>query len=150
MYRVVNGETLLVNGITNKWYRLNQVGTQILERFERPATLKQIVERISEEFAIEEVSDDELCSDVHEFIEYLLQERMIRAESSPASPRGLIRIDDWRDELDAVGVELEVPIWAKIELSTACHLHCAHCYIPAPERSLKRELNCCSSTRRVE
>ena len=48
----------------------------------------------------------------------------------------LTRIDDWRDELDAAGVELAIPTWAKIDFSTACHLHCAHCYIPAPERSL--------------
>jgi len=140
MCRIVGGETLLVNGITNKWYRLNQVGTQILDRLKEPGTIKQIIESLFEEFLIEELSPEELCNDVDEFIQYLLQERMIRVESSPPSPRGLIRVDDWRDELDAVGVELEVPTWAKIELSTACHLHCAHCYIPAPERSLKREL----------
>jgi radical SAM protein with 4Fe4S-binding SPASM domain len=140
IYRLVGGETLLVNSITNKWYRLNQVGTQIFECLKQPATIKQLLDKLSDEFALDEVSPEELITDVRDFIQYLLQERVIRPEARPPAPKGSICVDDWRDELDAVGMELGIPTWAKIEISTACHLHCAHCYIPAPERSLKKEL----------
>ncbi len=140
IYRLVSDETLLVNSISNKWYRFNQVGALIFEHLKEPSSIKQVVDKLSDEFAFDEVSPEELFADVSEFVQYLLEERVIRPESRPAAPKGFIRVDDWRDELDAVGIELGIPTWAKIELSTACHLHCAHCYIPAPERSLKREL----------
>lgn len=139
-YRVVGGETLLVNGVTNKWYRLNEVGTLIFEQLKQPSTIAQVLHRFDGEFALDDVAPEELLTDVRDFIQYLVEERVLRPASSPPAPRGFLRVDDWRDELDAVGIELEIPTWAKIELSTACHLHCAHCYIPAPERSLKREL----------
>lgn len=138
--RMVGGETLLVNGVTNKWYRLNQVGTLIFEQLKQPATIGQVLDKFSGEFALDDVSPEELFTDVDDFIQYLVGEQIIRPASRPPAPKGFLRVDDWRDELDAVGIELEIPTWAKIELSTACHLHCAHCYIPSPERSLKREL----------
>lgn len=139
-YRLIAGETLLVNGVTNKFYRLNQVGTLIFEQLKQPSAVGQVLDKLSGEFALDDVSPKELFADVSDFIQYLIAERVIRPASRPPAPKGFLRIDDWRDELDAVGIELEIPTWAKIELSTTCHLHCAHCYIPAPERSLKREL----------
>jgi MoaA/NifB/PqqE/SkfB family radical SAM enzyme len=140
IYRVVEGEALLVNVVSNKWYRLNQVGTMILECLKRPAMIDQIYDTISNEFSDDEISRQELYSDIHDFVQYLIDEQVIRPESQPPRPKGLLRVDDWRDELDATGIELMIPTWAKIEVSTACHLGCAHCYIPATERSLKREL----------
>ncbi|OLE53166.1 MAG: hypothetical protein AUG51_14325 [Acidobacteria bacterium 13_1_20CM_3_53_8] len=140
IYRIIEDECLLVNGVTNKWYRLNQVGTLILENLKQPSTIKQLFDKVSGEISIDEVSPEELYTDINDFVHYLIAEQVIRPTRQPPRPKGLIRVDDWRDELDAVGVELMIPTWAKIEVSTTCHLSCAHCYIPATERSLKREL----------
>ena len=93
IYRIVCGETLLVNGITNRWHRLNEVGTQILERLKKPVTVKQIIRDLSAKFTVEEVSPEELSTDVNDFIEYLLQEQIIRADSRQPARRGLIRVD---------------------------------------------------------
>src|SRR5262245_52098012 len=130
IYRIVNDEALVVNGITNKWYRLNSVGALILERLKSPGTLGDLCDTISTELSIDEITPEELRTDTEEFLQYLYDERIVRPASQAPSPKGHLRVDDWRDEMDSTGIELMIPTWAKIEVSTACHLECAHCYIP--------------------
>ena len=132
--RFVQDEAMIVNRATNTWHRLNPVGAMIFEHLEAPASLHGIVDHLQQNLDLSRVPAEEIRDDVQDFITHLLANNLIRDESTPPLPRGRLCLDDWRDDMDATGSELMIPVWAKIEISTRCHLDCVHCYIPGRER----------------
>lgn len=140
VYRFVQDQALIVNTARNSWHRLNSTGARIFDLLGSPSTEENIFQQLRSEINPDEVGNDELRNDCSEFLEYLLGEDIVCKEYDPPLPRGRLCVDDWRDEMDATGIELMIPVWAKMEISTRCHLNCAHCYIPFSERAPKGPL----------
>ncbi|HEY6138617.1 MAG TPA: PqqD family peptide modification chaperone [Thermoanaerobaculia bacterium] len=135
-YRLIAGEAVIVNRIDNTLHRLNEVGATVFEALGSPAGLDDVLQTVRSRFDFSDVPAEEVESDVRAFVDDLLARRLIRDAGSAPAPRGLLRLDPWRDELERIGVDLVAPVWSKIEVSTRCHLDCVHCYIPFEERHL--------------
>src|SRR2546425_9972205 len=86
IYRVVNGETLLVNAVSNKWYRLNEIATLIFACLKSPATIEGVEDRLFPEFAPGEVSHEQLLTDIVDFVRYMVEERLILPASRQPQP----------------------------------------------------------------
>lgn len=140
LYRLVQGQTVGVNLATNSWLRFNRLGSLVFEVFSIPATEEDAVRSARRLFGPDQVSEAELRSDIHEFVEYLVDQKVLRRDNEPSSTRTQLRLETWRDEMDSAGVELMAPLWAKFEISTRCHLDCSHCYIPFADRAPKGPL----------
>lgn len=138
-WRIVNGQALIVNCGTNTWTRLNSTATAIFQSLAEPRTLKALADSLAVEWDLD-VGSDDVRADVFDLVSELCALRIARPLSHAPLQAGRLDVDVWRDEMDAAGVELMAPTWAKIEVSTRCHLDCVHCYIPGAQRNPRRFL----------
>ncbi len=132
--RVVRDQALIVNCTDNSWTRLNPTATYIFEELAQPRTVPELARAVQRHFAC----TDELEADVADFVAELRTRNLVRDVADAPRARARLDVDAWRDQMDASGADLRVPTWAKIEISTTCHLDCVHCYIPGVERRPQR------------
>src|SRR6266498_4226518 len=88
-YRIVDDQTLLINAITNKFHRINPVGTQILSHFKQPSGIEQVFRSVRESIPTEEIGSEDLYSDIENFIDVLIEEKIIRHESQSSQAKRL-------------------------------------------------------------
>lgn len=137
IYRFIRDEAIVVNPVTNALTRLNATGSQIFKMLAEPLREEEILGRLASALGEPGAPDEQMRDDCREFTSQLLAMKLIYPESEAPPASGRLRVDDWRDEMDAAGMELLAPLWAKMEISTKCHLNCAHCYIPFSQRAPK-------------
>lgn len=70
----MDGEKVMLSVHNGKYYNLGEVGGLIWELLEGPKSIKELVDRLIEEY---DVSREECESQVHSFLELLIKEELI-------------------------------------------------------------------------
>jgi hypothetical protein len=79
-YRIIDGEAVIVDLKTSTFHTLNPVGSFIWEELDGQNTLKDIAEKLSQEFEVDLETSENDCVD---FINDLLDKDMVILSSHP-------------------------------------------------------------------
>ncbi len=74
VYRIIDGNAILVSSKDDKIMSINEVGTRIWDLLDGKTTIKEIIVKITEEF---DVDQDTAKDDVQEFVEKCLKINII-------------------------------------------------------------------------
>ncbi|MCC3376007.1 lasso peptide biosynthesis PqqD family chaperone [Cohnella sp. REN36] len=77
----MNGEKVMMSIQNGKYYNLGAIGGRIWELVAVPQTIEQLATALMEEY---EVDRDTCEAQVRQFLDHLLQEKLIKTEIAPA------------------------------------------------------------------